>query len=96
MKVSIQRQRLWQLKMQSEGRCPRCGKRKESVRGEHLYCKACANKASETVLNRYYDRKSRGLCPVCGKRKPPKGRVLCCKCLELNQSRLRRHAKRGT
>lgn len=77
-KQTISRQRLWQIKMQQEGRCQRCGGQKEST--DKVYCQACERKSIETSMKRYYARKASGLCPRCGKRKPAKGRVLCGKC----------------
>lgn len=87
-KTKLSHQRLWQLRKQEEGRCQRCGKPKDTVYRDNVYCKACMKRVCDATMSRYYDRKARGLCPVCGKRKPAKNKVLCRKCVQSAQSRV--------
>ena len=74
-KPTVSRQRLWQIRMQKEGRCQKCGGEKET--SSKVYCQSCERKSIDTSMRRYYDRKSQGLCPRCGRRIEGAGAAFC-------------------
>lgn len=84
------RQRRYQILTHQNGRCPRCGGRREhELRG---YCDRCLSKRAEETNRLYETRRGKGICVSCPEPASP-GKARCEKCAERHRQYKKKHRR---